>query len=429
MTSSKSEVFDAGSEIVAEPVEDSKPKSPPSQVRDAEATRARGILGRWWVIVLISFLVTIGSFYGLRALAHSWATETTDDAFTDGHLVPIAPKISGQVRQVLVTENQEVKAGDVLVEMDERDNQLLVELKKAALDAAKASRETAKSGLVLMRAKLETAAAARDQAMAESAASDATATRAQNDNQRAEELKKHGVVSPQELDTAKANAVSAAETLKAARQKVVGAESALMEAKAELQAAETFIDSANIKVKQAELDLSQAELQLSYTKITAPADGRVTSKTVEPGAYLEAGQNVMVLVPKRVWVVANFKETQLRDMRPGQAAAITLSAYPTHAYRGHVDSIQAGSGARFSLLPPENATGNFVKVVQRVPVKIVFDESLENDHVVGPGLSVDPDVTVGAEVPLPFVQGGAGCVGLAVLLALIFRATRRQAAA
>jgi membrane fusion protein (multidrug efflux system) len=138
----------------------------------------------------------------------------------------------------------------------------------------------------------------------------------------------------------------------------------------------------------------QAQLELSYTKIVAPEAGRITQRSVEPGRYVQVGQPLLSIVPDRLWVVANFKETQLHAMRPGQAVAITVDAYPTRTFRGHVDSIQAGAGAAFSLLPPENATGNYVKVVQRVPVKIVFDDPPDPHDVLGPGMSVVPTVTV-----------------------------------
>jgi len=138
----------------------------------------------------------------------------------------------------------------------------------------------------------------------------------------------------------------------------------------------------------------QAELDLSYTKIYAPQSGRITRKSVEPGAYVQVGQTLFSIVPDQVWVVANFKETQLRYMQPGQPATVRVDAYPDKLFRGHVDSIQAGAGARFSLLPPENATGNYVKVVQRVPVKIVIDEPPDPKRVLGPGMSVVPEVKV-----------------------------------
>ena len=148
------------------------------------------------------------------------------------------------------------------------------------------------------------------------------------------------------------------------------------------------------QVAQLEATVKQAQLDLSYTKIDAPESGRITRKNVEPGAYVQVGQTLFSIVPDEVWVVANFKETQLRHMRPGQPARIHMDAYPDKTFKGHVDSIQAGSGAAFSLLPPENATGNYVKVVQRVPVKIVIDEPPDREHVLGPGMSVVPEVKV-----------------------------------
>jgi membrane fusion protein (multidrug efflux system) len=197
------------------------------------------------------------------------------------------------------------------------------------------------------------------QAKANLAAAAAEAARAQTDAQRFEALIKIDAVSRQDRD----NAVAKSQTAAAA-------------------------------AEQARAAVRQAELDLSYTKIYAPEAGRVTRKNVEPGAYVQVGQALFSIVPDRVWVVANFKENQLRYMRPGQPARIKVDAYPDRTFRGHVDSIQAGAGARFSLLPPENATGNFVKVVQRVPVKILLDDAPDPHHVLGPGMSVVPEVKV-----------------------------------
>ncbi|MGH9807184.1 MAG: HlyD family secretion protein, partial [Terriglobia bacterium] len=179
--------------------------------------------------------------------------------------------------------------------------------------------------------------------------------------------------------------------------------------------------AARAEVSEAEAELHQAELQESYTKITAPEAGRVTNKSVEPGDYVQVGQPLFAIVSPQVWVTANFKETQLTDMRPGQPAEVEVDAYPSRALRGHVDSIQAGSGARFSLLPPENATGNFVKVVQRVPVKIVFDEQPGVPRVLGPGMSAVPEVKVkGSFGPAVIVTIVAGLVILLVLGATLW---------
>lgn len=157
---------------------------------------------------------------------------------------------------------------------------------------------------------------------------------------------------------------------------------------------EAGVKTASAAVQQAEAKVRQAELNLSYTQVIAPEDGRVTRRVVEPGSYIQPGQSLMAIVPRHYWVIANFKETQLTHMRAGQPVEIKVDAYPGHKVKGHVESIQSGAGARFSLFPPENATGNYIKVVQRVPVKIIFDDDPDTQFVLGPGMSVDPKVRV-----------------------------------
>ena len=182
--------------------------------------------------------------------------------------------------------------------------------------------------------------------------------------------------------------------LAAAKQKTVADASRINEAKATQTATEASIGMALATFRQAQTAVQSAQLDLSYTKIFAPCDGRVTRKAVEPGNYVQIGQQLMSIVPPEIWVVANFKESQLKNMRTNQPVLVEIDALGGKKFRAHVDSVQAGSGAAFSLLPPENATGNYVKVVQRVPVKILFDEPLPADHTIGPGLSVTPDVRV-----------------------------------
>jgi membrane fusion protein (multidrug efflux system) len=248
--------------------------------------------------------------------------ESTDDAFVEADVVPVSAKISGHVSRVLVDDNQIVKSGDVLVEIDPRDFQTRV-----------------------------------DQARAKSASARAEAAKTAADLKRAQALFAKDEASRQDLD----HAVAAAE-------------------------------GAAAELAQDEAALRQTELDLSYTKIAAPEDGRITRKAVEAGAYVSVGQAMLALVPHQSWVVANFKETQLTRMRPGQRADIVVDAYPDQTLRGHVDSIQAGTGARFSLLPAENATGNYVKVVQRVPVKIMLDDELSGGRLLAPGMSVEATV-------------------------------------
>jgi membrane fusion protein (multidrug efflux system) len=288
------------------------------------------------VIIAAATLAIVGIGYGAFAMFHSFTHESTDDAFVDAHIILTAPKIAGRVATVHIDDNQDVKKGDLLVEIDPAD---------------------AETALAQAKAKLGHDEAAQ--------------LKADQDLKRQQDLFRKGAISPQDRDTATQNAATT---------------------KADVQT-----DKAAIQ---------QTELNLTYTKIFAPEDGRVTKKAVEPGDYVQVGQNLFALVTPERWTTANFKETQLRNMRPGQRAEVSVDAYPDYPLRGHVDSIQAGSGAHFSLLPPENATGNYVKVVQRVPVKIVLDEQPDVQRVLGPGMSVVPTVTVsdGAGVLLTIVS-------------------------
>ena len=288
--------------------------APPARPR----TRRTVLLGLIAAGLVAALIVSVP--YVRSAMTH----ESTDDAFIDGHVVAISPKVASYVAQVPIDDNWHVNRGDLLVELDPRD----------------------------FEARLA-------QARGNLAAGEAEAIRARTDAQRFERLVGQGFVSRQDRD----NAI--------AKDRVAAGQ-----------------------VEQLKAAARQAELDLSYTKIYAPEPGRITRKSVEPGGYAQVGQTIFSIVPERVWVTANYKETQLRYMRPGQPATIKVDAYPDRRFRGHVDSIQAGAGARFSLLPPENATGNYVKVVQRVPVKILIEEGPDPAHVLGPGMSVVPTVKV-----------------------------------
>jgi membrane fusion protein, multidrug efflux system len=316
--------------------------------------------------------VGVGARYYLWALHH----ESTDDAFIDGHMVHAAPQVGGRVRRVLVTDNQPVRAGDLLVEIDPADF-------RVKLDQAIASRAAARGRLAQARAGLGVAEASRAQA-----AADVVAARADADNAAADLARYRattsGAVSRQSVDAASTTAERMAAQLIVAQKKTAAAGAQIELARSQIAAAEADVVAAGAAVEQ-------ARLQLSYTKIRAAEAGRVTTKDVEPGNYVQIGQELLALVSDDVWVTANFKETQLAHMRPGQPVAIYVDAYG-HDFHGRVDSVQAGSGARFSLLPPENATGNYVKVVQRVPVKIVFDDPAEGGFLLGPGMSVVPEV-------------------------------------
>jgi len=305
--------------------------------------------------------------------------ESTDDAFIDGYVTLISPRVPGQVTQLLVTDNQEVKAGDELVEIDPRDYEAGLAQAKADLAAAQSKSDQSQAQVKVSEARVA-------QAQAAVTAAGAEAQRADDDLKRYQSVESKAV-SQSAIDLAQAQALSADANLEAAYSQTNAAE-------ADVTLSEAGVETATAAIQQAEAKLQQAELNVSYTKIVAPMDGRVTARTVQQGNYVQPGQALLALVPRNVWVTANFKETQLTYMKPGQPVELRIDAYPNRKFKGKVDSLQAGTGARFSLLPPENAVGNYIKVVQRVPVKIVFDEEMPTNLDIAPGMSVVPTVKV-----------------------------------
>lgn len=305
--------------------------------------------------------------------------ESTDDAFIDGYITLLSSRVPGQVTRLLVVDNQMVKAGDVLLEIDPRDYQ-------TALSQARADLVVAQGQLERSYAEVSVAQAKVTETQSAVIAAQAQAQKADNDLERYESVESQAI-SKTDFDSTKSQALAANANLDAAKAQVKGAQSSVLLSQADEA-------SAKAAVLQAQAKLQQAQLNLSYTKIIAPRDGRVTARSVQLGNYLQAGQVLLAIVSKDVWVTANFKETQLAHMRPGQPVELIIDAYPNRKFKAKVDSLQTGTGARFSLLPPENAVGNYVKVVQRVPVKIVFDEPLPDDLDISPGMSVDPTVKV-----------------------------------
>lgn len=305
--------------------------------------------------------------------------QSTDDAFIEGNVIPIAPKVPGYVEQLLITDNQEVKKGDVVLRIDARDYETSAAQARADLDAARSQLNQSQAQVNVSKAKVAEAQAAVVAAGAEN-------QRAADDLKRYESVDSTAV-SRSAFDAAQSQALTASANLAAAHSQADAAE-------ADVSLSEAGVETASATVQQSEARLRQAELNLSYTQVIAPEDGRVTRRAVELGSYIQPGQSLMAIVPRNYWVLANFKETQLTHMRVGQPVEIKVDAYPQHKFKGHVDSIQSGSGARFSLFPPENATGNYIKVVQRVPVKIVFDDGPDIQLALGPGMSVDPKVRV-----------------------------------
>jgi membrane fusion protein, multidrug efflux system len=355
-------------------------------------TSARRVVLTLLLVATFSAAVIVGLIYLVNSAAH----QSTDDAFIDGHIIPVSAKVAGRVQSVYVQDNQSVKKGDLTVELDPRDFEAATRQKTAARQSTEAQAAAAQAALQEAIAHVKTTQATVESDQATANADAALNDKAQSDLVRYQDLFKTKVVSPQDVDQYRATAKSAQATLEAAKKKVLSDEAQVNEAQAEVGAYQGLVDSVNAQIHEADANLSTAKLNQSYTEIRTPEAGWVTQKSVEPGAYVQAGQTMFALVQKDVWVTANFKEDQIRRMRPGQNVEIAVDALHGQKFRGHIDSIQAGSGARFSLLPPENATGNYVKVVQRVPVKILFDEPLNSGSglPLGPGESVVPTVEV-----------------------------------
>ncbi len=373
----------------------SSPPPPPS-VNGKQLAKLNSPLFIWPATIVLAVLLYFGLGYFFDVLTH----ESTDDAFIAAHVVSVAPRISGQVAAVHVLDNEMVHSNEPLVEIDPSSYSITVAQKETSAEAQAANYKAYLAGLELMRTKVATAEATARQSKADADAAAATAKWAQMDLDRAKELRTNNTVSQRELDAAQTAETKAQADLDAAKQKATADDSRVDEANATVTATSAAINMALAQWTEAKTNVASAQLDLSYTKIFAPCDGRVTRKAVEPGDYVQVGQQLMSIVPPDIWVVANFKESQLKNMQTNQPVLIEIDALGGKKFRAHVDSVQAGSGAAFSLLPPENATGNYVKVVQRVPVKILFDEALPADHVIGPGLSVTPSVRVsGFEIP------------------------------
>lgn len=297
---------------------------------------------------------------------------------------------------MLVSDNQPVKKGDLVVVLDNRNFVATSDQKAAALDNMRAQEGAVKASIeqALAHVNSQQATVESDQAAAD--ASRAQAEKAAKDFQRNTELFRNRVVSAQDQDAARATSDSDQAQLQANLKKVASDLAQVAEARSAVNTFLALQKSAQAQIEEAAANLEAARLNESYTEIRAPEDGRVTQKAVEPGNYVQTGQTLFALVPNNVWVTANYKEDQIGLMRPGQPVQIKIDAVHGQTFRGHVDSIQSGSGARFSLLPPENATGNYVKVVQRVPVKIGFDHLPQAGLPLGPGESVVPTVAVGS---------------------------------
>jgi membrane fusion protein (multidrug efflux system) len=309
---------------------------------------------------------------------------STDDAYTDGDAVTIAPKVSGYVVVMNLGDNKFVHKGDLLIKIDPRDYQAQLDQANAQLGLAKAQLNAAQVQLDIARVQYP-AQLTQAKAQEQSAQANLVQTRAAYERQRAVDVR---ATSQQNIDTATAQQKSALANVAQAQAQVKTASLVPQQ----ISQAQATVEERRQQVHQAEAQVEAAALNLSYTELRAPADGWVTKRNVQYGTFLQAGTSIFSLVTTTVWVTANFKESQLEHMRPGDSVDVSVDAYPNLKLHGHVDSIQLGSGSRFSAFPAENATGNFVKIVQRVPVKILIDSGLQPDLPLPLGLSVVPKV-------------------------------------
>ncbi len=337
-------------------------------------------------LIFLAIVVVIMIVVGLWFWLTTRNIESTDDAFTEGNAVTIAPKAAGYVVKLLVRNNQRVKQGDLLVEIDARDSEAQRDQAKAQLGLAQAQLHQAQAQLALSRVQYP---AQRDQALADQAKAQANLLNAQADYRRQRGVDPRAT-SQRNIDTAAAQLRSAEAQLQSAKAQVEVAS----QVKLQIRQQETNVEAREQQVEQAQAQLNTAELNLSYTQVRAPYDGFVTKRNVQLGTLVQAGSALFSLVSPEIWINANFKESQLARMKPGNKVEISVDAWPDMKLEGHVDSVQMGSGSRFSTFPAENATGNYVKIVQRVPVKIVIDKGLDPNHPLPLGLSVEPKVTV-----------------------------------
>ncbi|HVM93163.1 MAG TPA: HlyD family secretion protein [Terriglobales bacterium] len=414
---------------VAEPKPASTPHQPISPDVEARYTRRGGLLGskraRWGIALVVLVLLVAGLF----AWRYFTSYESTDDAQIDGHINSVSARVSGHVIKLNFEDNQLVQQGTVLVEIDPADYQIAVNQAQAQYDDAVAQAAaaginipvtnvntssqvaSAQAGVANAKAAIAAAKQQFEAAKAQVAQAEANNVKAQDDLVRYKQLIDKQEISAQQYDQAVAAAKASAATVEAykasadaAQAQIEQAQGKLLQANADLRNAQTApqlvqvtrsrAQAAEATVQQRKAALDQAKLNLQYTKIVAPVTGVASNRTVEVGQNVSVGQEMLKVVPlEDLWVTANFKETQLKHMEKGQKVDIEVDANGK-TYKGHVDSISGASGALFSLLPPENATGNYVKVVQRIPIKIVFEPGELKGHELRPGMSVEPKVWI-----------------------------------
>jgi membrane fusion protein, multidrug efflux system len=358
------------------PEKDRKSGEQPRSTDDTRTPSLRDRLRQHWMLAIVVACVLLAALIGSIAY---WLNvrhfESTDDAFIAARSFSVAPKVGGYVTEVPVTDNQHVNAGELLARIDDRDYRIAVDQAKAQVAVARANIGNVEAQLDGQREQIKQAQAQVDQAQA-------TLQFSQQEEARARDLVEKGAGTVQREQQTHSD-------LQSQQANTTRAKAALITTQLGIKTLEAQLESARAELQRDQAQLDQADLNLQYTNIVAAQSGRVVKLSGAAGTFATAGQSLMMFVPDEVWIVANYKETQLADMRPGQPVEVRIDAYPDRKLTGHVDSIQPGSGTAFSLLPAENATGNYVKVVQRVPVKITID-NWPADLPVGPGMSVVP---------------------------------------
>jgi membrane fusion protein (multidrug efflux system) len=337
-------------------------------------------------LIILGVVVVVAIIGGLIYWLMHRGLVSTDDAYTEGRAIAIAAKVSGYVTELAVNDNMMVKAGDLLMKIDPRDYITARDQAQANLELSQAQLISAEVDLEIARVR---APANLQQAQAQLAQAEANKQQAEQDYRRQRAVDQRATTQTN-VDQATAQMKSATAAVMNAKAQVDVA--SLVEQN--IQSAEAMVQQRQAQLDQGKANLEQAELNLSYTELRAPQDGRITKRNVEKGTYLQPGQQILYVVTPEIWVTANFKENQLTEIRPGQPVTIDVDSFPDMELHGHVDSIQEGSGARFSAFPAENATGNFVKIVRRVPVKIVIDSGLGDRRGLPLGISVVPTVNV-----------------------------------
>ena len=421
---------DSDQQQAGNPQQDNNQAAPPRQddkkpeVTETGPGKARR---RFIIIAVVLLLVLVAGFFYWR----STFTEDTDDAQVDGDLYQVSARVSGQIIKVNVTDNQKVNAGDVIADIDPRDYQVALEQAEAQLANAKASFTQASSNVPITNVQTRTtvSTSGSDVATAEAGVAEqqknvaaaqarvdqarANALKAQLDVDRYTPLVAQDVISKQQFDQAVAQAAATNAALLEAQQNVIAQQAGVAQQQARLASSRTQAQqarengpkqvqvqqaraqAANADIQQNQAKVDQARLNLSYCHITAPTSGIINRKNVAVGQNISVGQNMLTIIPlDNLWITANFKETQLQKMKVGQVVNFTVDALGGRKYHGHLTQVGGATGSRLSLFPPENATGNYVKVVQRIPVRIDIDQGENNDHLLRPGYSVVPDVDI-----------------------------------